>query len=80
MSDAFFTRSGGDRVTEEQMRREVERLIKTGKMPTLEELSAAVLEARKKYASKIRRARRENREDAANRRKHQCSHFLFRPH
>lgn len=45
--------------TEEQMRREVERLIKRGKMPTLEELCAAVLEARKKYTLKIRRAQRE---------------------
>jgi hypothetical protein len=50
-------------MTEEQMRREVERLIKTGKMPTLEELSAAVLEARKKYAPQIRRARREAAEE-----------------
>ena len=41
------------------MRREVERLIKRGKMPTLEELCAAVLEARKKYTLKIRRAQRE---------------------
>jgi hypothetical protein len=65
MSNTFFTRSGGDPMTEEQMRREVKRLIKTGKMPTLEELSAAVLEARKKYANKIRRARGENREDTA---------------
>jgi len=65
MSDRFFTQSGGDPMTEEQMRWEVERLIKTRKMPTLEELSAAVLEARKKYANKIRRARRENREDTA---------------
>ena len=47
------------------MRREVERLIRTCKMPTLEELSAAVLEARKKYENKIRRACRENQEDTA---------------
>jgi len=52
-------------MTEEQMRREVERLIRTCKMPTLEELSAAVLEARKKYENKIRRACRENQEDTA---------------
>jgi hypothetical protein len=50
-------------MTEEQLRREVERLFKTCKMPALEELSAAVLEARKKYANKIRSARREIREN-----------------
>jgi hypothetical protein len=44
------------------MRREVERLIKSGKMPTLEELCAAVLESRRKYANAIRRARRESKE------------------
>lgn len=48
--------------TEEQMRREAERLIKSGKMPTLEELCAAVLESRRKYANAIRRAKRESKE------------------
>ncbi len=49
-------------MTEEELRREAERLIKAGKMPTLRELSAAVLEVRKRYASQIRRARREAKE------------------
>jgi len=35
------------------------RLIREGKMPTLQQLTAAVLEARRKYANQIRRARRE---------------------
>lgn len=46
-------------LNEKELRREAERLIKAGKMPSLEELCAAVLEARKKYANQIRRARRE---------------------
>ena len=41
------------------MRKEAQRLIDVGKMPTLQALSAAVLEARKLYANQIRRARRE---------------------
>jgi vacuolar-type H+-ATPase subunit H len=48
-------------MNEQQMREEAERLIKSGKMPSLEEVCAAVLEARKKYANQIRRARREAR-------------------
>ena len=47
------------------MREEAERLIKTGKVPTLEQLCAAVIEARKAYAVKIRRARPEAREEKA---------------
>ena len=51
----------------EALRRRLERLVKEGKLPSLEELSAAVLESRLKYASKIRRARREaERKDAVN--------------
>ena len=46
-------------MNEQQLRKEVERLIKTGKMPSLEKLCEAVLEARMKYTVKIRRARRE---------------------
>jgi hypothetical protein len=46
-------------MTKAQLEAEAARLIATGKMPSLEELCAAVLETRKKYASKIRRARRE---------------------
>ena len=34
MSDTFFTRSGSDAMPKEEVRREVERLIKTRKMPT----------------------------------------------
>jgi hypothetical protein len=49
-------------MTEEEMRRKAERLSTTGKMPSLEQLCEAVLEARKTYTNKIRRARREARE------------------
>jgi hypothetical protein len=42
----------------EALRRQLKKLVKEGKLPSLEELSAAVLESRKKYANKIRRARR----------------------
>jgi hypothetical protein len=48
-----------DKPTDERMRREIQRLMKAGKMPTLDQLSAAVLEARRKLANKIRRAQRE---------------------
>jgi hypothetical protein len=51
---------------EEELQREAERLIRTGQMPMLDELCAAVLEARKKYAIQIRRARRETRCDGEN--------------
>jgi hypothetical protein len=43
----------------EALQRRLKKLVKAGKLPSLEELSAAVLESRKKYANKIRRARRE---------------------
>jgi len=49
-------------MNEQQLRKEAERLIKTGKMPSLEQLCKAVLETRITYANKIRRARREARE------------------
>jgi hypothetical protein len=48
-------------MTEEQLRREAQKLIAAGKMPTLEELCRVVLESRMKYTLKIRRARREGR-------------------
>lgn len=51
-----------DKSKERALQREAERLIKSGKMPTLDELCAAVLEARTKYANQIRRARREAHE------------------
>ena len=46
-------------LSERELRAEAERLLRSGKMPSLAELSQAVLESRKKYATKIRRARRE---------------------
>ena len=49
-------------MTEQKLRKEAERLIRTGKMPSLEKLCEAVLETRMIYANKIRRARREARE------------------
>jgi len=49
-------------MNEQQLRKEAERLIKTGKMPSLEKLREAVLETRGKSAVKIRRARREAQE------------------
>lgn len=48
-------------MSQEQLKREAKRLIKAGKMPTIEELTAVVLKMRKKYALKIRRARREEK-------------------
>ena len=53
------TSNGGYSMTEEQLEREADRLIATGKMPSLEKLSAVILEMRQKYAVAIRRARRE---------------------
>jgi len=46
-------------LSEQALRRRLKKLVKAGKLPSLEELSAAVLESRKKYANKIRRARRD---------------------
>ena len=51
-----------DKPTQKRLQREAERLIRAGKMPSLEEVFTAVLEARKKYANQIQRARREARE------------------
>ena len=48
-----------DKLTQKRLQREAKRLIKAGMMPLLEEVRAAVLEARRKYANQIRRARRE---------------------
>ena len=42
------------------LRAEAERLLRERRMPTIEEFTAAVLEARQKYSTKIRRARRES--------------------
>jgi hypothetical protein len=54
-----------DKNKERAFQREAERLIKSGKMPTLDEVRAAVLEARKKYGNRIRRTRREVRQTVA---------------
>ena len=51
-----------DKLKERAMLREVQRLQRAGKMPTLDQLCAAVLETRKEFAVKIRRARREARQ------------------
>lgn len=55
-----------DKLTERAMLREVQRLQRAGKMPTLDQLCRAVLEVRKEYATRIRRARREAREAKPN--------------
>jgi hypothetical protein len=49
-------------LSEHELRAEAERLVRSGKMPSLSELSQAVLESRKTYTVNIRRARREARE------------------
>ena len=45
--------------------RQIARLKAAGKMPTLSELTQAILQTRTEYAAKIRRARREARENIA---------------
>ena len=47
-----------DKKRERALQREAERLLKTGRMPSLETLCRAILETRKTYANQIRRARR----------------------
>jgi len=49
-------------MTNEQLRKRAEKLIREGRMPTLSEVCEAVLEARRKYALLIRRAQREAKE------------------
>ena len=46
----------------EAMRRELGKLVEEGKLPSLEDLCAAVLESRRKYRLRILRARREKAE------------------
>lgn len=48
-----------DKSKEAALCREAARLIREGKMPSLETLYQAILESQKKYAKQIRRARRE---------------------
>jgi hypothetical protein len=43
----------------QDLRAEAKRLLRERRMPTIEEFTAAVLAARQKYATEIRRARRE---------------------
>ena len=50
-----------DKLKERAMLREVQRLQRTGKMPTLQELTEAILETRREFRWKILRARREAR-------------------
>jgi hypothetical protein len=50
-----------DKRKEAALRREAARLIREGKMPSLETLCEAILGTRKKYAPRIRRAKREYR-------------------
>lgn len=50
-----------DKLKERAMLREVQRLQKAGKLPSLEEVCRVVLETRREYVPKIRRARREAR-------------------
>lgn len=50
-------------MTNDEMRRRAKKLIRDCKMPTLRELSFAVLEARQKYSVQIRMARRKARRD-----------------
>jgi len=52
-------------LSEESMRRQLAKLVEEGKLPSLENLCAAVLESRKIYANRIRRARREARQKVA---------------
>ena len=51
------TSNGVYSMTEERLKREADRLIATGKMPSLEKLSAVVLKMRQKYAVQIRQHR-----------------------
>lgn len=46
---------------EKKMRRLAAKLLREGRMPSISELAAAILEVRKAYANKIRRARREEK-------------------
>jgi hypothetical protein len=49
-------------MTDEQRGKLAEKLIRENRMPSLEQLIAAVLETRMIYANQIRRARREEKE------------------
>ncbi len=49
-------------LAERQLRAEAEKLVRSGRMPSIDELAQAVLISRKAYRLKILRARREARE------------------
>jgi hypothetical protein len=50
-------------MTEQQLCKRADKLLREGRMPTLQELSAAILATRRKFAIPIRRARREAKEE-----------------
>jgi hypothetical protein len=49
-------------MTDEQLRKRAEKLIREDRMPSIEKLSSMILEMRGKYAAQIRMARREAKE------------------
>jgi hypothetical protein len=51
------------KLTRKQLQRETERLIREGRMPSLETLCETILEMRKEYRLEILRARREARKE-----------------
>lgn len=52
---------GAKTVTDEQLRKRAEKLIREDRMPSIDKLSSVILEMRRKYAAQIRMARREAR-------------------
>jgi hypothetical protein len=48
-------------LSEHELRAEANRLVRDGKMVSLETLCEAILETRKEYANRIRREKREHR-------------------
>jgi hypothetical protein len=49
-------------IKREELPKLAAKLIRDGKMPTLERLTAEILRTRRKFANEIRRARREARQ------------------
>jgi hypothetical protein len=47
-----------DKISPTNLRKQAEQLIRDGRMPTLEQLLAAIADTRQKYATKILEARR----------------------
>jgi hypothetical protein len=50
------------KMSEHELRAEVEKLLREGRMPSLRQVLAAITETKAKYAPRIRRARRDCRE------------------